>query len=102
MSKDIHAFRVWAIRSGQRTLELSVDQPNGRRLAIARVVSLQSDARADEIEMREHLVLSEDSAGPETRRRTLRWKRGPGHWYQLPDGNLRVHPSRNLPGRRST
>jgi hypothetical protein len=93
MSKEIHAFRVWAVRNGERTLELRLDQPNGRRLAIDRVTELRADPHIDAIEMREHLVLYGESETPTTRRRTLRWMRAPsGRWYQLPDGNLRVLP----------
>jgi hypothetical protein len=93
MSKEIHAFRVWAVRNGERILELRLDQPTGRRIAVDRVTALRTDPRVEAIEMREHLVLYGDSDTPTTRRRTLRWMRAPsGRWYQLPDGNMRVLP----------
>jgi hypothetical protein len=93
VSKEIHAYRVWAVRNGERTLEMRLDQPNGRRIAINRVTALRTDPEVAEIEMREHLVLYGESDTPTTRRSTLRWMRArSGRWYQLPDGNLRVHP----------
>jgi len=94
MSKEIHAYRVWAVRSGRRTLELTLYQPKGRRQAVERVIALRADPGVSEIEMREHLVLYGESENPTTRRNTLRWMRAPsGRWYQLPDTNLRIHPA---------
>lgn len=92
MSKEIHAYRVWAVRNGERTLEMRLDQPSGRRIASDRVTALRADPEVGEIEMREHVVLYGESDMPTTRRRTLRWMRArSGRWYQLPDGNLRMH-----------
>ena len=93
MTKEIHAYRVWAVRNGERTLEVRLDQPNGRRIAIERVTALRADPQVGEIEMREHLVLYGESTTPTTRRTSLRWLLArSGRWYQLPDGNLRIHP----------
>ena len=52
MTKEIHAYRVWAVRNGERTLEVRLDQPNGRRIAIERVTALRADPQVGEIEMR--------------------------------------------------
>ncbi|MHB8487642.1 MAG: hypothetical protein ACYDC4_00395 [Candidatus Dormibacteria bacterium] len=94
MSKEIHAYRVWAVRDGERTLEMQLDQPDGRRIATDRVTALREDPEVHEIEMREHLVLYGESDTPTTRRNALRWRRArSGRWYQLPDGNLRSQPS---------
>jgi hypothetical protein len=94
MSNEIHAFRVWAVRSGERSLELMLDHPNGRRLAADKVTALRAEPGVDEIEVREHLVLYRDSETPTARRRTLRWMRAPsGRWYQLPDRNVRPDPA---------
>jgi hypothetical protein len=99
MSKEIHAYRVWAVRNGRRTLELRLDEPKGRRQAVERVIALRADPGVSEIEMREHLVLYGESENPTTRRSTLRWLRAPsGRWYQLPDGNLRIYPTAESTG----
>ena len=60
MSNEIHAFRVWAVRRGERSLELMLDHPNGRRLAADMVTALRAEPEVDEIEVREHLVLYRD------------------------------------------
>jgi hypothetical protein len=92
VSKEIHAYRVWAVRNGERNLEMRLDQPGSRRIASDRVTALRTDPEVAEIEMREHLVLYGESDTPTTRRSTLRWMRArSGRWYQLPDGNQRTH-----------
>src|ERR1019366_1062059 len=70
VTKEIHAYRVWAVRNGERTLEVRLDQPNGLRIAIDRVTALRADPQVGEIEMREHLVLYGESTTPTPRRTT--------------------------------
>jgi hypothetical protein len=93
MTKEAHVIRVWAGRGGRRTLELSLDALNARQVALARVRDLEADASVDEIEMREHTVLTEDVEKPLGMRRSLHWARTDGRWRRLPDTNVRRHPA---------
>lgn len=87
MSKESHVIRVWALRHGRRTLEFSRDALDARQLGLARVTELEGDREVDEIELREHMVTTDEFDDPLAARRTLRWARTDGRWRRLPDSN---------------
>jgi len=97
MTKESHAIRVWARRGGRRTLEFSLDALDAREIALARVHDLELDSSVDEIEMREHTVLTEEAEEPHGTRGTIRWVRTEGRWRRLPDANVHVHPTHRPP-----
>jgi hypothetical protein len=90
VSKEVHAVRVWAWRAGTRTLVCSLDAPDARRAALARVRKLQDDPGVSRIEMRAHLVTPDEAELPSGRRGSLVWERNHGRWRRLPAGNVHV------------
>jgi hypothetical protein len=86
MAKETHRVRVWAERDAERRLEFSQDAQLAREAALLVVDRLQHDEAVDSIEMEEHVVLSEETDGTETRARrgALRWVRSGDHWREVP------------------
>lgn len=89
MGKEQHVVRVWGWRDGHRRLEFSEDALDARARALDRIEALKGDESVQRIEMREHVVLSDDLDVPGGRRGSLRWERGGGGWRMLAGRRVR-------------